>query len=86
MYSIPQKKRAGGQNRMGLQFAAQNIATANNTTMTKLNIFWMSAVMALSDMIMLRQFAGTGTAIVYAVLTGTALFLMVQAAISTVEE
>ncbi len=54
--------------------------------MTKLNIFWMSAVMALSDMIMLRQFAGTGTAIIYAVLTGSALFLMVQAAISTVEK
>ena len=54
--------------------------------MSKLNIFWMSAVMALSDMIMLRQFAGTGTAIVYAVLTGSALFLMVQAAISTVEK
>lgn len=54
--------------------------------MTKLNIFWMSAVMALSDMIMLRQFAGTGTAIVYAVLTSIALFLMVQAAIAQVEE
>jgi len=46
----------------------------------------MSAVMALSDMIMLRQFAGTSTAIIYAVLTGTALFLMVQAAIAQVEE
>ena len=54
--------------------------------MTKLNIFWMSTVMAASDIAMLRQFAGTGTAIVYAVLTGTALFLMVQAAISTVEK
>ncbi len=54
--------------------------------MTKLNIFWMSAAMAASDMIMLRQFAGTGTAIVYAVLTGSALFLMVQAAINTVEK
>jgi hypothetical protein len=37
-------------------------------------------------MIMLRQFAGTGTAIVYAVLTSIALFLMVQAAIAQVEE
>lgn len=54
--------------------------------MTKLNIFWISAVMALSDMIMLRQFAGTGTAIIYAVLTGSALFMMVQSAISTVEK
>jgi hypothetical protein len=54
--------------------------------MTKLNIFWISAAMAASDIAMLSQFAGTGTAIVYAILTGTALFLMVQAAIAQVDE
>ena len=59
---------------------------AAKTTMTKLNIFWISAAMAASDIAMLSQFAGTWTAIVYAVLTGTALFLMVQAAIAQVDE
>jgi hypothetical protein len=54
--------------------------------MNKTAIFWISAAMAASDIAMLSQFAGTGTAIVYAVLTGTALFLMVQAAIAQVEE
>ena len=54
--------------------------------MTKLNIFWISAAMAASDIAMLSQFAGTWTAVIYAVLTGTALFLMVQAAIAQVDE
>ncbi len=48
--------------------------------MNKTNIFWMSAVLAASDIVMLRAFACTPTAIIYAVLAGAALILMVQAA------
>lgn len=48
-----------------------------------LQIFWMAVVLAISDIVMLRATAGTGTAIVYAILAGSALLLMVQAAIET---
>lgn len=45
----------------------------------------MSAVLAASDIVMLRCTAGTTTAIVYAVLAGSALILMVQAATAHLE-
>lgn len=45
----------------------------------------MSSVLAASDIIMLRAFACTPTAIVCAVLAGSALILMVQAATAHLE-
>lgn len=54
--------------------------------MNKANIFWMSVVLAASDIAMLRAFACTPTAIVYAVLAGAALILMVQAAVTHLDQ
>ena len=54
--------------------------------MNKTNIFWMSAVLAASDIVMLRAFACTPTAIIYAVLAGSALILMVQAATAHLDQ
>lgn len=54
--------------------------------MNKTSIFWMSAVLAASDIIMLRTFACTSIAIIYAVLAGAALILMVQAATAHLDQ
>jgi hypothetical protein len=48
--------------------------------MTKTSIFFIAAILAASDIIMLKAFAGTATAIPYALLAGSALLLMMQAA------
>lgn len=63
-----------------MTLSSSALLIAKNTTMTKTHIFWMSAVLAASDMVMLRAFACTPTAMIYAVLAGSALILMVQAA------
>jgi hypothetical protein len=57
-----------------------------NTTMNKTSIFWMSAAMALSDVVMLRCTAGTPAALIYALLAGSAMVIMVQAATAHLEQ
>lgn len=54
--------------------------------MTKTSIFFISATLAASDIVMLRAFACTPTAIVYAVLAGAALLVMVQAATAHLDQ
>ena len=54
--------------------------------MNKTSIFWMSAVMAISDIVMLRCTAGTSMALIYALLAGSAMVIMVQAATAHLEQ
>jgi hypothetical protein len=54
--------------------------------MNKTSIFWMSAAMALSDVVMLRCTAGTSAALIYALLAGSAMVIMVQAATAHLEQ